>query len=322
MKIIISDDYQRAIESLECFNKIAHHDVVIHNNTVIETEDLVKRFHEAEGIVLIRQRTKINEDLLSKLPNLKIISATGANYAGHIDVEACSKYKVAVAAGGSGTRSTCELAWGLILSHMRSIPKEISNLKNGGWQSTLGEDLNGKTIGIYAYGKIGKQMAQIANAFNMNVLIWGRESSMKKAQEDGFNFAENRESFFSASDIISIHLPFKKETKGIITSEDFALMKKNSVFVNTSRAKIIKSGDLEKGLLEGRPGYACVDVYDEEPIYNSQNSLIKMKNTLCTPHLGYVTRGTYEKYFGLAFDQINAFFEGKPINLVNPEILK
>ena len=175
MKIIISDDYQRAIESLECFNKIAHHDVVIHNNTVIETEDLVKRFHEAEGIVLIRQRTKINEDLLSKLPNLKIISATGANYAGHIDVEACSKYKVEVAAGGSGTRSTCELAWGLILSHMRSIPKEISNLKNGGWQSTLGEDLNGKTIGIYAYGKIGKQMAQIANAFNMNVLIWGRE---------------------------------------------------------------------------------------------------------------------------------------------------
>ena len=322
MKIIISDDYQRAIESLECFNKIAHHDVSIHNNTVFETEELAKRFYDAEGIVLIRQRTKINEELLSKLPNLKIISATGANYAGHIDVEACSKYKVAVAAGGSGTRSTCELAWGLILSHMRSIPKEVSNLKNGGWQSTLGEDLSGKTLGIYAYGKIGRQMGQIAKAFNMDVLIWGRESSREKAKEDGFIFADNKDLFFSNSDIITIHLPLKKETKGIINLDELSLMKKSSLFVNTSRAKIIQSGDLEKALIQGRPGFACVDVYEEEPIYHSENTLIQMNNTTCTPHLGYVTRETYEKYFGLAFDQINAFCDGKPINLANPEVLK
>lgn len=322
MKIVISDDYQRAIESLECFNKIAHHDVSIHNDTVLKTEELAKRFYDAEGIVLIRQRTKINEELLSKLPNLKIISATGANYAGHIDVEACSKYRVAVAAGGSGTRSTCELAWGLILSHMRSIPKEVSNLKNGGWQSTLGEDLSGKTLGIYAYGKIGRQMGQIAKAFNMDVLIWGRVSSRKKAKEDGFIFADNKDFFFSNSDIITIHLPFKKETKGIITLDELSLMKKNSLFVNTSRAKIIQSGDLEKALIQGRPGFACIDVYEEEPIYHSENDLIQMNNTTCTPHLGYVTRETYEKYFGLAFDQINAFCDGKPINLANPEVLK
>jgi len=322
MKIIISDDYQRAIESLECFKKVAHHNVTIHNNTVYGTEELAKRFYNAEGIVLIRQRTKINKELLSKLPNLKIISATGANYRGHIDVKACSKYKVAVAAGGSGTRSTCELAWGLILSYMRSIPKEVLNLKSGGWQSTLGEDLSGKTLGIYAYGKIGKQMAQIAKAFNMDVLIWGRESSREKAKEDGFAFAENREFFFLNSDVISIHLPLKEDTTGIINSIDFTLMKKNSLFVNTSRAKIIKTGDLEEALIKGRPGFACVDVYEEEPVYNSKNALIQMKNTICTPHLGYVTRETYEKYFGLAFDQINAFCEGKPINLVNPEVLK
>ncbi len=257
-----------------------------------------------------------------KLPNLKIISATGANYAGHIDVEACSKYKVAVAAGGSGTRSTCELAWGLILSNMRSIPKEISNLKNGEWQSTLGEDLSEKTLGIYAYGKIGRQMGQIAKAFNMDVLIWGRESSREKSKEDGFIFADNKDFFFSNSDIITIHLPLKEETKGIITLDELSLMKKSSLFVNTSRAKIIQSGDLEKALIQGRPGFACVDVYEEEPIYHTENALIQMNNTTCTPHLGYVTRETYEKYFGLAFDQINAFCDGKPINLANPEVLK
>ena len=184
MKVVISDDYQNCIRHLDCFSKMAGHDVTIYNDTLDDIDALAGRFQEAEAIALIRERTHITEELLGRLPNLKIVSQTGAGFGGHVDLEACTRHKVAVAAGGTGTHSTCELTWGLIHCAMRSIPQEIRNLAEGGWQTTLGEDLYGKTLGVYSYGNIGGQVAAVGKAFGMNVITYGRES-FRRARTGG-----------------------------------------------------------------------------------------------------------------------------------------
>lgn len=321
MKVVISDDYQDCVRRLECFSRMAEHDVTIHNDTVDDIDALEARFREAEAIVLIRERTRVTAELLARLPGLRLVSQTGAGFASHVDLEACTRRRVAVAAGGAGTRSTCELAWGLILCAMRSIPKEIRNLAEGGWQTTLGEDLCGKTLGVYAYGKIGSQVAAVGKAFGMSVIAYGREGSAERARRDGLPVASSREALFGTSDILSLHIRLTPQTKGIVTAQDLSRMKPDALLVNTSRAGLIEEGALKAALKAGRPGFAAVDVYEKEPVRGPAHPLLTMENAICTPHLGYVTRGTFEKYFGLAFDQINAFAAGRPINIHNPEVL-
>ncbi len=321
MKVVISDDYQDCVRRLACFSKMAAHDVTIHNDTVDSVAALAERFQKAEAIVLIRERTRITDALLARLPNLKIVSQTGAGFASHVDLEACTRRKVAVAAGGAGTRSTCELAWGLIHCAMRSLPQEINNLADGGWQTTLGEDLYGKTLGVFAYGKIGAQVAAVGKAFGMNVLAHGRAGSAERARADGVPMAPSKEALLKAADVLSLHVRLTPETRGIMTARDLRLMKPSALLVNTSRAGLIEQGALEAALKAGRPGFAAVDVYEKEPVRGAEHPLLAMRNAICAPHLGYVTRGTFETYFGRAFDQINAFAEGKPMNVHNPEVL-
>lgn len=321
MKVVISDDYQDCVRRLACFSRMAKHDVAIHNDTAESLDALEERFREAEAIVLIRERTRITADLLARLPRLRLVSQTGAGFASHVDLEACTRHGVAVAAGGAGTRSTCELAWGLILCAMRSLPQEIRSLAGGGWQTALGEDLYGKTLGIYAYGKIGAQVAAVGKAFGMSVIAHGREGSAERARADGVAVARGREALFETSDVLSLHIRLTPQTRGIVTAEDLGRMKPGALLVNTSRAGLVEEGALEAALGAGRPGFAAVDVYESEPVRDAAHPLLAMKNAICAPHLGYVTRGTFEKYFGLAFDQVNAFAEGKPINVHNPEVL-
>ena len=321
MKVVISDDYQDCIRNLKCFSKMAEHDVTIHNDTVDDLDALAERFHEAEAIVLIRERTHITDALLTRLPNLKMVSQTGAGFGSHVDLEACTRHKVAVAAGGTGTHSTCEITWGLIHCAMRSIPQEIKNLAGGGWQTTLGEDLYGKTLGVYSYGNIGSQVAAVGKAFGMNVITYGRAGSAERARADGVPMTASKEALFAEADIISLHIRMTPQTRGIVTAKDLGLMKPSALLVNTSRAGLIEEGALEAALKAGRPGFAAVDVYEKEPVRGAQHPLLGMENAICTPHLGYVTRGTFERYFGIAFDQINAFADGNPINIHNPEVL-
>lgn len=321
MKVVISDDYQDCIRRLKCFSKMAKHEITIHNDTLDDIDDLAERFQDAEAIVLIRERTHITEALLAKLPNLKIVSQTGAGFGGHVDLEACTRHNVAVAAGGTGTHSTCELTWGLIHCAMRNIPQEIKNLAAGGWQTTLGEDLYGKTLGVYSYGKIGSQVAAVGKAFGMKVITYGRKGSAERALADGVSMANSKEALFAESDIVSLHIRLTPETRGIVTAKDLSLMRPSALLVNTSRAGLIEEGALEAALKAGRPGFAAVDVYEREPVQGAEHPLISMGNAVCTPHLGYVTRGTFERYFGIAFDQINAYADGQPINIHNPEVL-
>lgn len=314
MKIVIPDDYQNAVRSLNCFEKLAAHEVIVYNDTLEDVEALTARFYEAEALVLIRERTIITAALLAKLPNLRFISQTGRGVT-HIDLAACTQRGILVAAGDGSPYSTAELTWGLVLAAMRRLPQEIAALKAGRWQTSLGYGLRGRTLGIFSYGKIGTLVANYGRAFGMKVLVWGREGSLSRAEADGFEIAATQSEFFEKSDVVCLHLKLTKETRGIVTAADLAKMKPTALLVNTSRAELIEAGALVAALHAGRPGLAAVDVYESEPAVG--HPLLTLENAICTPHLGYVEKDSYELYFGAAFDQLLAFAAGQPINLVS-----
>lgn len=321
MRIVIPDDFQDAVRGLDSFRKLDGQEVTIYNDSVKDVETLAERFQDADALVLIRERTAISEDLLVRLPRLKLIVQTGRG-APHIDLAACTQHGVAVALGTAGSSSpyaTAELTWGLILSATRHIPQEVTSMKAGHWQTALGTSLHGRTLGIFGYGNIGSLVARYGQAFGMHVLIWGREGSLSRAQTDGFATAASQEALFEQADVLSLHLKLNESTRGIVKASDLARMKPTALLVNTSRAPLIEHSALEEALRAGRPGYAAVDVYESEPV--TDHPLLHMNNTLCTPHIGYVERDAYERFFNTAFDQLLAFAAGKPTGIVNPEVL-
>lgn len=321
MHIVIPDDYQDAVRHLKAFGKLKGHTVTVYNDTVKDVAAQAERFKDADAIVLIRERTVITPALLEKLPKLKLISQTG-KVSSNIKVADCTARGVAVAEGTGSPISTAELTWGLVLASMRHLPGEVANMKQGGWQQTVGRQLSGLRLGIWAYGKIGRLVAGYGKAFGMKVWVWGRDGSLATAKADGFEAAPSREAFFAESDVISLHVRLNAETRGIVKPADLAGMKPDALFVNTSRAELVEHGALEAALAQGRPGFAAVDVYESEPVLGADHPLLKLPNALCSPHLGYVEQGNYELYFGVAFDNVVAFANGKPANIANPEVLK
>ncbi|MFP5284865.1 MAG: D-2-hydroxyacid dehydrogenase family protein [Thermoanaerobaculia bacterium] len=316
MHIVIPDDYQDAVRGLACFAKLAGHSVTVYTDTVKEVGALAERFREADALVLIRERTRITEALLERLPRLRLISQTGKGTA-HIDLAACARLGVVVTAGAGSPYAPAELTWALVLAALRHLPFEVARLRAGHWQSTMGTGLRGRTLGIWGYGKIGTLVARYGRAFGMDVRIWGREGSLSRARSDGYALAAGREELFERSDVLSLHLKLSAETRGLVTAGDLARMKPDALLVNTSRAELIAPGVLEAGLRAGRPGSAAVDVYEEEPVLGAAHPLLALDNAVCTPHLGYVERDGYESYFGQAFDQVAAFAEGRPVDAVS-----
>ena len=316
MHIVISDDHQDCIRKLACFEKLSAHTVSIFNDTVSGTDALAKRFKDADAIVLIRERTVITKELLDRLPNLKVISQTG-KMASHVDLEACKAKGIVVMDGRGSGAATAELNLLLILAAFRRLVEEVARLKNGQWQGYLGDQLSGKVLGVYGFGRIGKQVCHLGKAFGAKPLVWGRETSLKKAQEDGFATATSKEEFFSTSDIVCLQLRLNEETRHIVKTQDLALMKPTSLLVNASRAELIELGALEAALKKGRPAYAAVDTYESEPVLGADHPLLHLPNCLCTPHIGFVERDNYEAYFGIAFDNINAYVSGSPQNCVS-----
>jgi D-3-phosphoglycerate dehydrogenase / 2-oxoglutarate reductase len=316
MHIVISDDYQDCIRQLTCFQKLKGHTVKIYNDTVSTTDALVERYKDADAIVLIRERTVITKELLERLPKLKVISQTG-KMASHVDLEACKAKGIVVMDGRGSGAATAELNMLLILAALRRLVEEVVRLKDGQWQGYLGDQLSGKVLGVYGFGRIGKQVCHLGKAFGAKPLVWGRQSSLKKAQEDGFAVADSKETFFSTSDIVCLQLRLNEETRHIVTAQDLTLMKPTSLLVNASRAELIEFGALEAGLIKGRPAYAAVDTYESEPVLGADHPLLHLPNCLCTPHIGFVERDNYEAYFGIAFDNINAYAAGSPQNDVS-----
>lgn len=322
MNITILDDYHDTVRTLECFGKLAGHNVKIWNDHAQDTDVLADRLKDTEVLVLIRERTQIRTPLLERLTRLKLISQRSVYP--HIDVDTCTRRGVIVSSSqhpGIPSYAAAELTWGLIIAAMRQMPQQMAALKAGKWQSGVGYGLRGKTLGIYGYGRIGRAVAGYGKAFDMNVLIWAREASRERARMDGYVTAQSKEAFFEVSDVISLHMRLLDATRHIVTAADLARMKPPALIVNTSRAGLIEPDALVNALRAGRPGMAAVDVYEQEPVLDASHPLLKMDNAVCTPHIGYVSRDEFEIHFIDIFDQITAYQAGKPINVVNPEVL-
>jgi D-3-phosphoglycerate dehydrogenase / 2-oxoglutarate reductase len=322
MKIAILDDYFDTLRTLKCFSKIEGHQVTTWKDHVQDVETLAARLRDAEILVLIRERTKIQAPLLERLPNLRLISQRSVYP--HIDIAACTRLGVVVSSSqhpGTPSYAAAELTWGLVLAAMRQIPQQMSALKEGRWQIGVGTTLRDKTLGIYGYGRIGSVVAGYGGAFGMNVLVWAREKTREQARADGYATASNKEEFFERCDVISLHMRLVEATRHIVTAADLARMKPTSLLVNTSRAPLIEPDALVNALRAGRPGMAAVDVYENEPVRDTDHPLLTMANVVCTPHIGYVSRDEYEVQFADIFDQITAYAAGAPINVVNPEVL-
>jgi D-3-phosphoglycerate dehydrogenase / 2-oxoglutarate reductase len=274
-------------------------------------------------LVLIRERTQVRGPLLERLPKLKLISQRSVYP--HIDVEACTRLGIILSSDqhpGTPSYAAAELSWGLILAAMRQIPQQMVALKTGKWQIGIGATLRGKTLGIYGYGRIGSTVAGYGRAFGMHVLVWARETSMVRARAGGYATAGSKKEFFETCDVISLHMRLVAATLGIVTAADLACMKQDALLVNTSRAPLIEPGALVNALRMGRPGMAAVDVYEEEPLRDTNHPLLTMENVVCTPHIGYVSRDEYEIQFSDIFDQVTAYAAGTPVNVINPEVLK
>jgi D-3-phosphoglycerate dehydrogenase len=322
MKVSILDDYHDTLRTLECFKKLATHDVTVWTDHTQDVDMLAERLCDTEALVLIRERTKITAPLLDRLPKLRLISQRSVYP--HIDIDACTRHGVVVSSNihsDTPSYATAELTWGLVLAAMRQIPQQASALKGGSWQIGIGNTLRGKTLGIYGYGRIGSVVAGYGKAFCMNVLVWARQASLARARAEGYSTAPSKATFFAHSDVLSLHVRLVAATRGIVSAGDLARMKPTALLVNTSRAALIEPDALAAALRAGRPGMAAVDVYESEPLLDRSYPLLTLENVVCTPHIGYVTRDEYEIQFADIFDQIVAFSDGRPINVVNPEVL-
>lgn len=322
MMVTILDDYFDTIRTLACFRKLDGCDVKIWNDHVQDVDVLAERLADTDVLVLIRERTKIRTPLLERLPRLKLISQRSVYP--HIDIETCTRLGIVVSSDqhpGTPSYATAELTWGLMLAAMRQIPQQMASLKSGHWQMGVGSTLRGKTLGIYGYGCIGRAVADYGRAFGMDILVWAREATREKARAEGFAIAASKQAFFEQCDVISLHMRLVDATRHIVTAADLAQMKPTALLVNTSRAPLIEPGALAAALKAGRPGMAAVDVYEEEPLHDTSHPLLTMPNVICTPHIGYVSREEYETQFTDIFEQIVSYRGGKPINVVNPDVL-
>jgi D-3-phosphoglycerate dehydrogenase len=320
MKIAVIDDYADAFRKTGAFPRLQGHQVTVFRDSEKDPAKQAARLRGFDAVVLTQQRTRIPRALVEQLEGTRLICQTG-RYTAHIDLAACTEKGIVVSAGGGGSsNTTAELTWGLIIASLRHLPFEIEQMKRGHWQSTSGTALQGKVLGIYAFGKIGSIVAAVGRAFQMKVICWGRAGSLERARAAGFDVAPSREAFFESADVLSLHIPLNDATRGIVTAADLARMKPTALLVNTSRAPLVESGALVDALKKRRPGFAAVDVFEEEPVLGD-HPLLKMDNALCAPHLGYATTESYETMYGSTVEQLLAFERGEPVEVANPEAL-
>ncbi|MBM1689589.1 D-2-hydroxyacid dehydrogenase family protein [Sulfitobacter geojensis] len=320
MKVHILDDWFDTLRSLPCFAKLADHEVTVWTDHEPDPVKLAARMRDAEALVLFRERTKVGAELLAGLPNLKLISQRSVYP--HVDVTACTANSVLLSSNmhaGAPSYAAAEHTLALILASYRQIPQQTASIKAGHWQSGVGRTLRGRTLGLYGYGRIAGAVAEYAKALGINVQWWGSEAGRSRALAAGETVAPSREAFFATSDIVSVHVRLKPETRGLITAADLAQMQPRALFVNTSRSGLVETGALEAEVAKGGL-HAAVDVFDHEPLTDTSNILLTHPNVLATPHIGFVTEDEFDLQFSDIFDQINAYAAGAPIHMINPEV--
>jgi D-3-phosphoglycerate dehydrogenase len=330
MNIAILDDFQDVVRHLDCFGSLRGHAVRVFNHPARGIGQQAARLNTFDALVLIRERSRLNAQLISRLPNLRLICQTGK--AGpHIDLDACTRQGIAVTESGGYSQATAEMTWLLILAALRRLPSYMANLYAGQWQRSipalpdwplagLGDSLARKTLGVWGFGRIGQLVAGYGRAFAMEVLVHGRAASREAATAAGFTATADRAEFFGRSDVVTLHLRLLDATRSCVTRADLARMKSTALFVNTSRAELVETGALVEALRAGRPGLAAVDVFEKEPVEPGE-PMLTLPNAICTPHLGFTERASYERLLGGAFANLVAFANGHPQNVANPESL-
>ncbi|MEM8842425.1 MAG: D-2-hydroxyacid dehydrogenase family protein, partial [Pseudomonadota bacterium] len=297
MKVHILDDWFDTLRGLPCFEKLAKHDVTVWTDHEPDPFRLAERLQDAEALVLFRERTMITRDLLRRLPMLRLISQRSVHP--HIDVPACTENGVLLCSNmhsDTPSYAAAEMTLALILASYRQIPEQVASIRAGDWQAGVGRTLRGRTLGLYGYGRIARAVADYAEAIGMSVQWWASESGRARADADGRSLAETRESFFATSDIVSLHVRLKPDTRGIISADDLARMAPRSLLVNTSRAGLIIPGALEAEIARSRI-FAAVDVFETEPLTDTAHPFLQHPNVLPTPHLGYVTEDEFDLQF-------------------------
>jgi phosphoglycerate dehydrogenase-like enzyme len=295
MKIAILDDYQEVALQLADWSAIvkrAHIDVF--NDHLADTDAVVARLLPFDVVCVMRERTPLRREVIERLPNLKLIASTGPRNAS-IDLKAAAERGITVVHTGYSSTPTVELTWALILASARHIPAEAAAVRNGGWQHTVGDDLADQTLGIIGLGSVGSRVAQVGQAFGMKIIAWSQNLTAEKAAAGGAELV-SKEALFQRADIASVHLVLSDRTRGLIGAPELALMKPTARLVNTSRGPIVQEAALIEALACGRIAGAAIDVYDTEPL-PPDHPFRKIDKLLATPHIGYVSRGLYERFY-------------------------
>ncbi|NNF23297.1 MAG: D-2-hydroxyacid dehydrogenase family protein [Rhodobacteraceae bacterium] len=321
MNVHILDDWFNTLRTLPSYARLEGHDVTIWTDHVEDAETLAKRLADAEALVLFRERTAVTDALLKRLPKLRLISQRSVYP--HVDVAACTAHNVLLCSNmqkSGPSTAAAELTFALILASARQIPQQMASLRAGNWQMGVGQSLSGRRLGLYGYGRIAKAVAGYAEAFGMEVVWWASDAGRARAAADGVRVADSRQAFFEGADFVSLHVRLKPETRGIITSGDLLAMKPSATFVNTSRSRLVAPGALEEALEAGRPGRIALDVFDTEPLTDPKDPVASHPNVIATPHIGFVTEDELDMQFADIYEQIVAYAEGAPVNMINPEV--
>jgi len=315
-RIVLLDDYQGVALDYGGWDRVPDEwQVVALEQHIGDADELVEALTDAEIVVAMRERTPLPAAILDRLPDLRLLITTGmANAA--IDVAAARRNGVVVCGTGIKGAPTAELSWGLILALLRSIPAEDAGMRSGGWQRTIGGDLEGGTLGLVGLGRLGGRMVVIAHAFGMNVLAWSQNLDPEAARALGAQPVEKLE-LFERADIVSVHYKLSERSRGLVGAAEIAAMKPSAYLVNTSRGPVVDSDALLAALEAGAIAGAGIDVYDAEPL-PGDHPLRRAPRTVLTPHLGYVTEDTYATFFGDAVEDVLAWLDGAPIRVVEP----
>jgi phosphoglycerate dehydrogenase-like enzyme len=308
MKIAILDDYQNVALRLADWSDVRRHaEITVFHDHVADPSAVVARLRPFDVICVMRERTPLTREILQQLLNLKLIASTGPRNAS-IDTQTAADLGIAVTATGYDSTPTIEFTWALILASMRGIDREAASLRTGGWQTGLGSNLRGKSLGVVGLGNIGKEVARVGVAFGMKVIAWSQNLTEEKAGAAGAALVD-KQTLFRESDVVTVHLVLSRRTRDLIGATEFALMKPTARFVNTSRGPIVNEAALIEALRAGRIAGAAVDVFDVEPL-SPDHPFRKLDNVLATPHLGYVTEELYRTFYSDAAAHITAWLEG------------
>ncbi|SOE13078.1 Phosphoglycerate dehydrogenase [Streptomyces sp. 2323.1] len=309
----VLDDYQDIARSMADWSVLASDvDVRTLRRPFGSEDEVIAAIGDCEIVVAMRERTPFPASLLARLPRLRLLVTSGMRNAA-IDLEAAARHGVTVCGTASNTEPPVELTWALILGLARNFVTESAAMRaDGPWQSTLGADLHGRTLGLLGLGKIGTRVARIGQAFGMNVTAWSRNLTAERAAEAGVRLAATKEELLETGDFVSVHLVLSDRTRGLVGADELRRMRPTAHLVNTSRAAIVDQPALLRALRENWIAGAGLDVFDQEPL-PAGHPLRTLPNVLALPHLGYVTRRNYEGYFQQAVEDITAFLAGSPI---------